>query len=72
MKEFGLEHPVMMDNDFAFWAAMGNQAWPAFYLIDKAGIVRYRFYGETHEGDAQARAVETAIEGLLEELAPPS
>ena len=67
VKQFGLEHPVMMDNDFAFWNAMGNRAWPAFYLVDRSGQVRYRFYGETHEGDPQARAIEAAIERLLTE-----
>lgn len=71
VKAFGLEHPVMMDNDFAYWTAMGNRAWPAFYLVDRRGKVRYRFYGETHEGDRQARAIETAIERLLNETAPP-
>jgi len=67
VKEFGLHHPVMLDNDFAYWTAMGNLAWPAYYLVDRAGRVRYRFYGETHEGDAQARAIEAAIERLLRE-----
>lgn len=65
--EFGLAHPVMMDNDFRYWRALGNRYWPAFYLIDRAGRVREVFVGETHAGDAQARRIERHIERLLEE-----
>jgi len=67
VREFDLRHPVMIDNDFSYWKAMRNRYWPTFYLIDKQGRVRARFIGETHEGDRRARAVETAIERLLEE-----
>lgn len=65
--EFMLKHPVMIDNDFSYWRAMGNRYWPAFYLIDKEGNVRARFIGETHAGDKQALAIESAITNLLKE-----
>ncbi len=65
--EFELHHPVMMDNDFRYWRAMDNFAWPAFYLVDRKGQVRQRFIGETHEGDRRARDIESAIESLLAE-----
>jgi len=67
IKEFGLKHPSMMDNDFAFWHRMNNKYWPTFYLIDKRGYIRHVFIGETHEGDRQAIKVETAIKNLLAE-----
>ena len=67
VKEFGLEHPIMIDNDFSYWQAMGNRYWPAFYLIDKSGYVRYAFFGETHEGDPRALEIEKAIRELLNE-----
>ncbi len=65
--EFELDHPVMMDNDFAYWKALGNRYWPAFYLVDRDGRVRGIFVGETHAGDARARDIEAAIETLLAE-----
>ena len=65
--EFGLEHPIMIDNDFSYWRAMGNRYWPAFYLIDKQGRVRDVFLGETHAGDARAKAIEAKVTELLEE-----
>ena len=67
IKEFDLKHPVMIDNDFSYWRAMGNRYWPAFYLIDKQGKVAASFVGETHKGDRQARAIEKAIGNLLAE-----
>ncbi|HEY7841116.1 MAG TPA: hypothetical protein VIC61_06070, partial [Gammaproteobacteria bacterium] len=65
--EFGIGHPVMLDNDFSYWRAMGNRYWPAFYLIDRRGDVRGVFVGETHAGDRQAEAIEAAIAALLAE-----
>lgn len=67
VKEFGLEHPVMMDNDFAYWRALGNRYWPAFYLVDRNGQVRGLFIGETHAGGTNARKIERLIEELLAE-----
>ncbi|MGR8919125.1 MAG: redoxin family protein [Gammaproteobacteria bacterium] len=67
VEQFGLEHPVMVDNDFAYWNAMGNRYWPAYYLVDKAGTVRHVFVGETHAGSAQARRIRHAIAALLAE-----
>ncbi len=65
--EFELTHPVMIDNDFSYWRAMGNRYWPAFYLIDKQGVVRKAFVGETHVGDSQARRIQHAVSELLTE-----
>ena len=63
--EFGLGHPVMIDNDFRYWKALGNRVWPAFYLIDQQGRIRERFVGETHAGEPQAKRIEAAIADLL-------
>ena len=67
VREFKLDHPVMIDNDFSYWKALGNQYWPAFYLVDKRGQLRYRFAGETHRGDSRAREIELRIGELLGE-----
>jgi thiol-disulfide isomerase/thioredoxin len=67
VKEFGIRHPVMLDNDFSYWSALGNRFWPAFYVIDKQGRLRGTFVGETHVGDARAREVEALIARLLAE-----
>ncbi|GAP65840.1 redoxin domain-containing protein [Mizugakiibacter sediminis] len=63
----GVREPVMIDNDHAYWRALGNQYWPAFYLVDRRGRIRARFVGETHPGDAQAQRIEAAVRALLAE-----
>ncbi|MEO0575578.1 MAG: redoxin family protein [Pseudomonadota bacterium] len=67
VKKFELKHPIMIDNDFAYWKAMNNRYWPAFYLIDGKGRVRHTYIGETHEGDKQAKRIEADIKALLAE-----
>ena len=65
--EFKLKHPVMMDNDFTYWRSLNNRFWPAFYIIDKKGMVRGNFIGETHKGDGNALNIEKMIKMLLAE-----
>ena len=67
VREFGLHHPVMLDNGFEYWRAMGNRYWPTFYVIDKKARIRGVFAGETHEGDRNAAGVEDLIRKLLAE-----
>jgi hypothetical protein len=41
-----VRYPVALDNDFATWRAYSNLYWPAKYLIDRTGRVRYHHFGE--------------------------
>ncbi len=67
VKEFGIVHPVMLDNDYSYWNALDTQFWPTYYLIDRRGNVRARYVGEMHAGHARARVIEAKIEELLRE-----
>ncbi len=58
----GIRYPVVQDNNQATWNAFGNQYWPAKYLIDDLGRVRYVHFGE---GDYDV--TERAIRSLLRE-----
>ncbi len=60
IRQFGIRYPVVQDNNLATWNAYGNQYWPADYLIDKTGKVRYVAFGE---GDYTT--TEAAIRALL-------
>jgi cytochrome c biogenesis protein CcdA/thiol-disulfide isomerase/thioredoxin len=57
-----LRYPVVQDNEFATWNAYGNQYWPAKYLIDARGRVRY-----AHFGEGEYDTTEGAIRSLLAE-----
>lgn len=65
VREFQIRYPVMVDSDKRYWNALQNRYWPAFYLIDREGRLRELYVGETHAGDRQARAIESAIDALL-------
>ncbi|HEX9817500.1 MAG TPA: cytochrome c biogenesis protein DipZ [Patescibacteria group bacterium] len=62
MEDYGLTYPVVMDNDFRIWRAYNNRYWPAHYLIDREGRVRY-----THFGEGKYLEVENKIRELLGE-----
>ena len=61
-KSFGLEYPIAQDNDFATWTAYSNRAWPAKYLVDKDGVVRFK-----HIGEGKYTETEFRIRQLLED-----
>ncbi|MBM3935000.1 MAG: redoxin domain-containing protein [SAR202 cluster bacterium] len=45
-QDFGIEYPVVQDNDWAIWEAFRNTAWPGKYLIDAEGNVQQVTMGE--------------------------
>ena len=65
VKELKLRYPIALDNDFGTWRAWSNQYWPAKYLIDREGHVRYYHFGE-----GEYAKTEEAIRTLLGAAAP--
>lgn len=59
---YGIEYPVAQDNDGATWRAYKNNYWPALYLIDKQGHIRY-----VHIGEGNYKETEGNIKALLDE-----
>jgi thiol-disulfide isomerase/thioredoxin len=62
LKRNGITYPVAIDNDFAIWKRYANRYWPAMYLIDKQGMIRYYHFGE-----GRYAATEAMIRSLLQE-----
>ena len=62
-----LRYPVAQDNDYKTWNAWGNEYWPAKYLIDAKGRVRY-----VHFGEGDDKKTEAAIRSLLAEAGAES
>jgi len=67
LKDFGQKYnttyPVVQDNNFDTWRAYKNHYWPAKYLIDKDGKIRY-----THFGEGDYNETEQKIQELLGEM----
>ncbi len=65
IERFEIEYPVVMDNDYEIWYAFANRYWPAKYLADKRGYIRYAHFGEGNYIETEA-----AIQLLLREIDP--
>jgi thiol-disulfide isomerase/thioredoxin len=57
-----IQYPVAVDGSSKTWNAYGNRYWPAFYFVDKRGVIRHVRFGEG--GYAES---ERWIERLLAE-----
>jgi len=60
--DLGIRYPVPLDNSNAIWNAFQNKYWPASYLIDAEGRIRYHHFGEGNYD-----VTESAIRQLLKD-----
>ena len=59
-RDFKVDYPIALDNDYAVWGAFANHYWPAVYLADIEGQIRYHHFGE-----GEYAATEMVIQQLL-------
>jgi thiol-disulfide isomerase/thioredoxin len=57
-----VDYPIAIDSNFAIWRALRNQYWPALYLADAQGRIRF-----SHNGEGEYAQSEAAIQQLLSE-----
>ena len=62
LAEMHIDYPVAIDNQHAIWNAFHNVYWPALYLLDPRGHIRYRQFGE-----GEYARTEREIQKLLAE-----
>jgi thiol-disulfide isomerase/thioredoxin len=60
--DMGITYPVAVDSEQAIWAAFNNAYWPALYVVDAQGHIRYHHFGEGAYAEA-----ERIIQQLLAE-----
>jgi thiol-disulfide isomerase/thioredoxin len=53
-------YPIAIDSSYGVWRAFANHFWPAIYLADSAGRIRYHHFGE-----GEYAMTEMAIQQLL-------
>lgn len=66
IREQEVNYPVALDNKLAIWRAFNNRYWPATYIADSKGRLRYHHFGEGAE-----RETEAAVRRLLVESGRP-
>jgi thiol-disulfide isomerase/thioredoxin len=62
VRRLNVVFPVAIDSDNKIWESFNNQAWPAQYLVDAKGRIRYHHFGEGDYGE-----IERVIQELLKE-----
>lgn len=62
MVKYGIKYPVALDNEYGTWNNFSNRYWPAHYLFDAKGQLRYYHFGEGEYDETEA-----AIQALLKE-----
>ena len=67
-----VEYPIALDSDYGVWSAFGNRYWPAVYLADAEGRIRYHHFGEGEYDDGERMIQhllrEAGSDGIDEEL----
>jgi thiol-disulfide isomerase/thioredoxin len=64
VREHGIAYPVAIDGSYRTWRVFENRYWPAFYFVDRKGVIRHVRFGEGGYADS-----ERWIEQLLAEPA---
>jgi thiol-disulfide isomerase/thioredoxin len=59
-REFGVEFPIALDAEYGVWNAFANHYWPAVYIADTEGRIRYH-----HSGEGEYAMTEMVIQRLL-------
>src|SRR5579863_8304922 len=62
VRALNVTFPVAIDSKTRIWQSFNNEAWPAQYLIDAKGRIRYHHFGEGDYGE-----IESVIQELLKE-----
>jgi thiol-disulfide isomerase/thioredoxin len=62
LRDLRVTYPVAIDSDYRIWDAFHNEYWPAQYLIDGQGQIRYH-----HSGEGDYGQMEHAIQKLLKQ-----
>ena len=62
VRDMRIEHPVVIDNDYAIWGAFSNRYWPALYFVDAEGRTQHHHFGE-----GEYESSERALQELLTE-----
>jgi thiol-disulfide isomerase/thioredoxin len=68
----GVKYPVAIDSDFGVWRVFNNHFWPALYLADGQGRIRYHHFGEGEyamtEMVIQQLLLDAGAEGIDQDL----
>ena len=62
VNKFGINYPVVLDNNKEIWNSFENRYWPRKYIADDEGFIRF-----DHIGEGAYKETEIVIQELLHE-----
>jgi thiol-disulfide isomerase/thioredoxin len=69
---FGVEYPIAIDSQYGIWGAFANHFWPAVYLADEQGRIRFHHFGEGEyamtEMVIQQLLIDAGAQGIDQDL----
>jgi thiol-disulfide isomerase/thioredoxin len=67
---FGVDYPIAVDSDYGVWQAFSNHFWPALYIADAQGRIRYHHFGEGEYAMAEMVIQQLLLEAGAEGVDP--
>jgi hypothetical protein len=65
IERMDIPYAVVLDPDFAVWREYGNRGWPARFVFDRRGVLRF-----VHWGEGEYEETERVIQELIAETDP--
>jgi thiol-disulfide isomerase/thioredoxin len=66
--ELNVGYPIALDNDYAVWQAFANHFWPAIYIADAEGRIRYHHFGEREYAMTEMAIQQLLVDGGADEI----
>ena len=57
-----VQYPIAVDNDYAVWNGFSNQYWPALYVLDAKGAIRFTHFGEGAYDQSERNIQQVLVE----------
>lgn len=70
VRDMGIDYPIALDSGYAIWRAFENHYWPAVYIADGHGRIRYRHFGEGEYAMAEMVLQQLLVEAGADSVDP--
>src|SRR5919107_962003 len=66
----GVSYPIAVDSDYGVWNAFDNHYWPAVFIADAQGRIRYHHFGEGEYAMQEMVIQQLLLEAGVEDVDP--
>ena len=69
-RDMDVTYPIAVDSDYGVWRAFSNHFWPALYVADAQGRIRFHHFGEGEYEMSEMAIQQLLIEGGAQGVEP--